>query len=133
MNINDLKNGVPGLVMQGLLMDVKEAMQDSFDKKTSAPVLNVSLLQTETQMKNGVEMSNLSTKQLVVKDENTFGEYFALLGSFVSIPVGNMVTKQGGLIFFIPKGAHPKLLKLESQPLPTRAESPIKSPLDKAA
>lgn len=133
MNINDLKNGVPGLVMQGLLMDVQEAIQTSRDKKTSAPVLNISLLQTETQLKNNVEMSNLSTKLLVVKDENTFGEYFALLGSFVSIPVGNMGTNDGGSIFWIPKGAHPKLLKLESQPLPTRAESPIKSPLDKAA
>lgn len=130
MDLSLLKSGLPDLVMQGLLMDVQEGTSNAKGKEPQS-VLNVQLLQTQQTMKNGVEMSQISSRILVVKDREAFGEYYALLGSFISVPVGNMGTSDGGSIFWIPKGAHPKLVSIESQPPASR--SGVKSPLDKAA
>lgn len=110
MEMGFFQGGVPGLVVQGLLWEVKEAENDRDGK-----VFNISVMVSETMIRSGVEMQSIETRIFKVKDLSLFSSYLSLVGSVVSFPVGYMKTKDGG-VFFIPKASFPKKIKLESQP-----------------
>ncbi|QQZ30788.1 hypothetical protein HMY34_19640 [Thiothrix subterranea] len=120
MDINQLKAGIPDLLMQGLLFEVKEGMSNA---KEPQKVLTVNLLQTQHKLRNGEEFTGIETRLLGVRDESTFGAFIALQGQFVSIPVGMMV-REGSAIFWVPKGMTPKLVNPVTQPMPASSALP---------
>jgi len=70
------------------------------------------------------EQTRMELVTLTCEDQR---EYEALRGQTVAVPLGIFAPARGQIIYYIPKGAHPTVVRSTST---ASVQSPIKSPID---